>query len=178
MTSETPTAWDAIQKKLDVMPKPTQVLKLCADADIRDLYQITKAALANAEDHLRNLPKDFDKEARAQVLQQTKDARTAFLAAQGDYEQNTVTLTFKALERDQLKDLIAAHPPTEEDEAKGDEFNFDTFAPTLIAAASTDGMPLEYAQNAVKTWALSDSRDLWNAAWGVQQRRRTDLGKD
>jgi hypothetical protein len=29
----------------------------------------------------------------------------------------------------------------------------------------------------MKSWSLSDAQDLWNAAWGVQQRKRTDLGK-
>jgi hypothetical protein len=177
MTS-TATAWDALQKQLDSMPKPIQVLKLCSDPDVRDRYQEAKQALAGAEDYLKSLSKDVDKDARALVQKKTQDARNEFQAAQAEYDACTVTLTFQALERGQLKDLIAAHPPTEEDEEQGSEFHFDTFAPALIAAASTDGMPAEYAEHAVKAWSLADSQALWNAAWGVQQRRRTDLGKD
>jgi hypothetical protein len=88
-----------------------------------------------------------------------------------------VVLTFQALERGQLEKLLAKYPATEEDEEAGRDYHFDTFAPELIAAASTDGMPIEYATQALKTWSLGDSEDLWSVAWGVQRRKRTDLGK-
>jgi hypothetical protein len=172
------TAWDAIQKQLDAMPKPTQVLRLCSDPEIRDRYQHAKQAATRAEDYLKSLGKDADKDAIALVRKQTREAQDALKEAQSEYDAHTVTLTFQALERGQLEDLIKEHPPTEEEEEKDSaEFHFDTFAPALLAASSADGMPLEYAQHAMRTWALDDWKSLWGAAWSVQQRRRTDLGK-
>ncbi|MGV9226402.1 hypothetical protein ACWDPF_27460 [Streptomyces albogriseolus] len=172
-----PTAWDVIQKQLDSMPKPTQVLRLCSDPDVRDRYQQAKQAAQRAEDYLKSLGKDADKDALALVRKQTKEAQDALNAAQEEYDAHTVVLTFQALERGRLEDLIKEHPPTEEEEADGDEFHAETFAPALIAASSVDGMPLEYAQHAMRTWALDDWRRLWEAAWSVQQRKRSDLGK-
>lgn len=177
MTSS--TTWAALQKRLDGMPKPTQVLRLCSDPDIRDRYQHAKKAAERAEEYLESLSKDVDKDALALFKKQTKEAQEELKAAQDDYEAHTVVLTFQALERGQLKDLIKEHPPTEEDEEQDGnaEFHFDTFAPALVSAASTDGMPLEFAQQAMQTWALDDWKALWGAAWSVQQRKRTDLGK-
>jgi hypothetical protein len=171
------TAWDALQKQLDSMPKPTQALRLCSDPDVRDRYQQAKQAAQRAEDYLKSLGKDADKDALALVRKQTKEAQDALKAAQAEYDDHTVVLTFQALERGRLEDLIKEHPPTEEEEQDGAEYHADTFAPALIAAASVDGMPLEYAQHAMKTWALDDWKSLWGAAWSVQQRKRTDLGK-
>ena len=173
----TATAWDAIQKRLDDMPKPTQILRLCADPDVRDRYHAAKQAAAHAEDYLKTLSKDADKDALALVRKQIRDAQADLKEAREAYEAATIILTFQALERGQLEDLIKDHPPTEEEEQEGKEYHTDTFAPALISAASTDGMPLEYAQHAMKTWALDDWKSLWGAAWLVQQRKRTDLGK-
>jgi gas vesicle protein len=178
MTSTT-TGWDAIQKKLDSMPKPTQTLHLCSDPEIRDRYQQAKQVAQRAEDHLKSLSKDADKDALALVRKQTREAQDALAKAQADYDEHTVVLTFQALERGALEALIKEHPPTEEDEERDNnaEFHFNTFAPALLAASSVDGMPVEYAQHAMQTWALDDWKSLWGAAWLVQQRKRTDLGK-
>ncbi|NUV54553.1 hypothetical protein G6W51_16875 [Streptomyces coelicolor] len=172
-----PTAWDVIQKQLDAMPKPTQVLRLCSDPELRDRYHQAKLAKERAEDYLKSVEKDADKEAVTAVRRQFIETTVAFDQAREAYEAATVVLTFQALERGRLEDLIKQHPPTEEEEQDGDEFHAETFAPALIAASSTDGMPLEYAQHAMRTWALDDWKSLWGAAWSVQQRKRSDLGK-
>jgi hypothetical protein len=176
MTSTT-NGWNALAKRLDGIDKPTRTLKLCDDPEIRDRYQAAKQAAARAEELLKSLAADADKDARALVRKQQVETAAELAAAQEEYDAHTVTLTFRALERGELERLQAAHPATEEYEALGRDFNFDTFAPELISAASVDGMPVEYAAQAMKTWSLADSEDLWNAAWTVQRRKRTDLGK-
>lgn len=173
----TSTAWATIQKRLDSMPKPTQTLRLCADPDLRDRYHTAKQAAARAEDYEKSLGKDTDKDALALVRKQVRDAQAELKAATEAYEAATVTLTFQALDRGRVEALIKEHPPLEEEEENGAEYHVDTFAPALIAAASTDGMPLEYAQQAMQTWPLNDWKALWGAAWSVQQRQRSDLGK-
>ncbi|GGS97086.1 hypothetical protein [Streptomyces violaceus] len=176
MTSST-SKWDALQKRLDGMPKPTKSLTLCADPDIQDRYLTAKKQHTGAVDYQKSFPEGADEEAKALVDKQVREASAELDAAQKAYKANSVTLTFQALERGQLEELQAEHPATEEDEELGRDFHFDTFAPALISAANADGMPLEYATHAMKTWSLADSQDLWNAAWSVQQTRRSDLGK-
>ena len=171
------TAWADKQKRLDGMPKPTATLTMYDDPAVRDRYQAAKHTADRAEEVLAGLPKDADKGARALIEQEAKDARSELAAATAERDDHTVVLTFQALERGQLEELLAKYPATEEDEEAGRDYHFDTFAPELIAAASTDGMPVEYATQAMKTWSLGDFEDLWSAAWSVQRRKRTDLGK-
>ena len=174
-TSKTP--WEALQKRLDGMPKPTRTLTLCADPDIQERYLTANRKHAAAVDYRDALSADADEEAKALVDRQVREAAAELDSARKAYTANSVTLTFTAIERGQLEQLQTQHPATEEDEELGRDFHFDTFAPALIAAASVDGMPLEYATQAMKTWSWADSQDLWNAAWSVQQTRRSDLGK-
>lgn len=171
------SGWNAVAKRLDGMKKPTKTLKMCDDPDIHDRYLQTRTTVERTREYLDGLSGNADADARAIYTRQHVEAQAAFDAAREDYDAHTVTLTFRALEREELEKLQAAHPAGEEDEAMGRDFNFDTFAPALISAASMDGMPLEYAASAMKTWSLADSEDLWNAAWSVQRRKRTDLGK-
>jgi hypothetical protein len=171
------TAWNSLQKRLDTMPKPTATLTMYDDPAVRDRYQAAKQASERADAYLDGLPKDVDKDARTLVEKQAQDARAELKAAQDERDAHTVVLSFQALERGRLEELLAKYPATEEDEEAGRDYHFDTFAPELISAASTDGMPLEYAAQALKTWSLGDSDDLWNVAWSVQRRKRTDLGK-
>jgi hypothetical protein len=175
-TSST-NAWDALQKRLDGMPKPTKTLTLCSDPDIQERYLIAKRKHAAAVDYRDDLSADADEEAKALVDRQVREAATELDEASKAYTAHSVTLTFKALERGQLEQLQAQYPATEEDEEQGRDYHFDTFAPALISASNVDGMPLEYATQAMKTWSWADSQDLWNAAWSVQQTRRSDLGK-
>lgn len=175
--TSTANGWAALEKRLNAIPKPTRTLTLCSDPDVRDRYQAARQAHTRATEYLKSLPKDADEDARALVTKQVAEAAGELDAAKADYDTTTVTLTFQALERGRLEDLRAEHPATEEDEEVGRDFHFDSFAPALIAASSTDEMPVEYAAQAMKTWSLADSEDLWTAAWTVQQRKRSDLGK-
>lgn len=173
----TSSGWNALEKRLSGIKKPTKTLRMCDDPDLHDRYLAARQNAERAQEYLDALPKDTDDDTRALVVKRHAEAQAVCDAIRKEYDAHTVTLTFRALERDHLEKLRAAHPATEEDEALGRDFNFDTFAPELISAASVDGMPLEYASNAMKTWSLADSEDLWNAAWAVQRRKRTDLGK-
>lgn len=177
MTSTTAKDWAAKQKRLDSMPKATATLTMYDDPAVRDRYQAAKQTADRADAYLADLPKNADKDARALMEKQARDAHIELAAAQEERDAHSVVLTFQALERGQLEDLLAQHPATEEDEESGRDFHFESFAPELISASSADGMPLEYAAQALKSWSLGDSEDLWNAAWGVQRRKRTDLGK-
>jgi len=178
MTSTTSNSgWSALRKRLDNVKKPVRTFALCEDPDIRDRYLKAKRAAELAATSLESLPTTATKDARALIQKQADDASTELDQAKQAYDAVTVVLRFTGLERAALEDLQKKHPATEEDEAANWDFNFDTFAPVLISAASLDGMPAEDAQHFLDTWLPADAQDLWNAAWSAQHTRRTDLGK-
>ncbi len=174
MTSS--TGWGALEKRLNSVKKPVRTFALCDDPDIRDRYQIAKREAEEADAALAALTSDTDPGIRTITEQHAKTARTALAAAKKAYDAHTIVLRFQALERRELEDLLAKHPPTEQDEENGSEFS-DAFMPALISAASMDGLPEEAAARFMQTWPPSDSRALWMAAWAVQNTQRAHLGK-
>jgi len=176
-TTTTANGWDALAQRLDNVKKPVQAFHLCDDVAVRDRYLTAKQEAEQADAYLKALAKDTDTEARALVEKQAKDAKAELAAAQKAYDAHTVTLRFTALERQQLEQLQNLHPASEEDEAKGNDFAFDEFAPALISAASLDGMPVDAARRYLDTWTPADAMALWRAAWNIQHQQRTDLGK-
>lgn len=178
MTTTTANSWDALQERLDKVKKPVRTLKLCDDPDIRDRYRAAQAAAERADAALKEFPKDGDPEALTFLQAAANGANVELAAAKKTYDAHTITLRFTALEQQELEDLQNKHPAGEEGEEQGNDFEFDTFAPALISAASLDGMPVEAAARYLKTWTSPDARDLWNAAWSIQHTKRTDLGKD
>lgn len=171
------STWDELAKQLDSIDKPVSTFKLCRDPEVRDRYLNAQQAATEADRYLKDLPKDTDADARAVLEKEARAAKTELAAARKAYDAHTITLRFTALERKQLEQLQQQHPASEQDEANGDDYAMDTFAPALIAAASLDGMPADAARRYLDTWAPGDARDLWQAAWHIQHTRRTDLGK-
>lgn len=176
MSDSSPTpAWDDLQRKLDGLKPAIATLTICDDDKLRTQLGQAKAQLAEAESRL--------KAAGDEALDTTAEegrverARIQLAEAQAAYDERAVTLRFKAIHRKQLAALERAHPANEEEEAEGEEFHMDDFAPAVIAAASMDGMPLEYAAKCMREWSAADFRDLWSAAYGIQHRNRSDLGK-
>ena len=181
MTRNT-SSWAAKKARLDKVKKPVRSFHLCEDPDIRDRYLKAKKQAEEVDAYLKQVKgqiKDqaFDADALAVVEKQATEAQTELADVKKAYDAATITLRFAALEQGQLEALQNAHPASEEDEAAGNDFAFDTFAPALISAASLDGMPEDDARHFLKTWAPQDARDLWNAAWSIQHQKRTDLGK-
>lgn len=176
MTS-TSTDWAALEERLAQVKKPVRTLSLCQDTTIRERFMEAQKADAHAQQALTSLPKDTEREVRAVYEQGAKAAKTKLAAAQKAYDAHVIVLRFTALERKQLEALQAAHPAGEADEAGGQDYAMETFAPALISAASMDGMPVEKAALYLDTWAPGDASDLWNAAWSIQHTKRTDLGK-
>ncbi|MEW2393070.1 hypothetical protein AB0933_32385 [Streptomyces venezuelae] len=172
----TANTWAAKAKRLNALKRPTQVLTICEDPDARERLATAKAEAQQAADLLADVDQDDD--ARRTLYEaRVKQTKTELAAAQKAFDAVAVTLTFTALERTALEQLQAKHPASEEQEADGDQFAMESFAPELIAAASVDGMPVDAARQYLDTWSAGDARALWNAAWSVQHTRRTDLGK-
>ncbi|MFM9373276.1 hypothetical protein [Streptomyces sp. Da 82-17] len=170
------TNWTALQKRLDTLKRPTLGFTICEDPEVRHRLNRAKTAVADAEQTLTALTA-ADEPQRPLFEDRAAAARAELAAAQEAFDKAAITLTFQALERRELEDLQAKHPASEQDEADGQDFAMDSFAPALIAAASVDGMPVDYAKHCLDTWSAADARGLWNAAWSVQHQQRTDLGK-
>lgn len=170
------TDWEKLQQRLDGVKKPIRAFKLCDDADIRDRYLAAQRDADRADARLKDLG-DSDPDTRVLVEKQAHSAKAELAEAKKAYDTHTITLRFTALERQELEALQNKHPASEEDEAKGDDYMFDTFAPALISASSLDGMPVEAASRYLNTWTAGDAQGLWQAAWSIQHTKRTDLGK-
>ncbi|MFJ4910653.1 hypothetical protein ACIQCR_34810 [Streptomyces sp. NPDC093249] len=105
-------------------------------------------------------------------------AADALLAqANAALEEETITVTFRALPCPAWETLLQDHPPTEEGADKGHEYNVDTFPAALVSASSTDGMTVEEAQELLDAWGDADAKSLFTAALLVNQTQRADLGK-
>lgn len=175
MTSKTPAQqWADKKRRLAALKPSLSKFTICDDSSLRIHLAEAKAELADAEDRLRALPEEDEGYASGRVRVET--AALALSEAQATFDAAAITLTFRSLNRDELKELEAKHPPTEQDEADGADFA-DTFMPELISAASMDHMPVDDARAYLDTWPPAESGDLWAAAWGVQHSKRTDLGK-
>ncbi|GAA3155295.1 hypothetical protein ACFQ0X_43600 [Streptomyces rectiviolaceus] len=174
MTSTTST-WDAKKKRLDALKRPEQPFTICEDPEVRERRNRAKAAHQRATEVLADLPPE--EEHRDLYEARVKETKTELAAAQKAFDAASVTLRFIALERQEYEDLVKKHPASEVEEAAGEDFALETFAPALISASSLDGMPVDYALHCLNTWSPADARGLWNAAWTIQHHQRTDLGK-
>jgi hypothetical protein len=171
------TTWDALRKRLDSIKMPTATFTICEDPDVRQRLHRAKRDNDQAREQLATLTEDADMQVKVMFQTAAADAAKELADAQKAFDKTAVTLRFTALERKALEALQKEHPPTEKDEAEGQEWAMETFAPALIAAASLDHMPLEDAQLFLDTWPTADATGLWRAAWSVQHTQRTDLGK-
>lgn len=137
---------------------------------------------------------DAEREARlAEREQRLEEARDEL----GDA---TIWMRFQAVGRKRYEDLLAEHPPTDEQKAEAKdndlnppEFNVDTFPAALVAVACVEpddlaeGAYLDEDEGRTRYPRVEEIFDEWNAdeigavfraAWEVNTRRRTvDLGK-
>lgn len=176
-TSKTPEAqWATLAKRLNALKPAVATFTICDDTELTNQLAKAKQSVEAAETDLDSLgPEDAPNKAVFEL--RAERARAALVEAQTAFGKAAVVLRFKALPRQELEALQNAHPASEKEEEAGEDFAMDTFAPNLIAAASLDGMPVDYAKQCLDTWSAADAQALWRAAWGIQHTTRTDLGK-
>ncbi|GAA0501549.1 hypothetical protein [Streptomyces olivaceiscleroticus] len=175
-TNSPDAQWAKLAKRLDTIKPAIGTFTFCADQDLRLRLAQAKADAADADAAYKTLSA-ADEATQQMYKLRAEAAQTELAEAQKAFDKVAIVLRFKALPRPELEALQNAHPAGEEQEAKGEDYEMDTFAPALISAASMDGMPVEYARHALDTWGAAEAQQLWQAAWGIQQRTRTDLGK-
>ncbi|WP_425834189.1 hypothetical protein [Streptomyces fractus] len=165
-------AWAAKMERLRRRATPRSTLRISDDDELRRALTEAEAQARRARLFAEATPDDAAATARA------AEADAALAEARSMYDAASDTLTFLALPRPVLEELIGRHPPTDEQAAEGAVFNPDTFPPALISAASSDGMSREEAAELLATWPAAEANLLWEAAWQVQQESRVELGKD
>nr|WSZ96827.1 hypothetical protein OH820_15200 [Streptomyces sp. NBC_00857] len=164
-------AWVAKMERLRRRSRPRTTLRVCDDEELRRAAEETRLLAERARIMAAATPGDRLLAEEASTAQaESEAARTALEAAEE-------VLTFVALPRPVLEELIAAHQPTEKQAEEGAVFNADTFPAALVSASSFDGMSETEAAELLSIWPAADANLLWEAAWQVQQESRADLGK-
>jgi hypothetical protein len=172
--AQSAVTWEQKMERLRRRSLPERVLQIYDDAARRTEYDEAR----RAADRARILAEsDADNGVFAERAAQ---AARRYEAAAEALRDASVQLTFRALPRPVLEELLHAHPPTDEQAADGAAFNPDTFPAALISASSTDGMSEAEARELLDVWSAPDANALWETAWEVQQEARADridLGK-
>ncbi|MET9833774.1 hypothetical protein ABZ078_31755 [Streptomyces sp. NPDC006385] len=164
-------AWSAKMERLRRRARPQNRLRICDDAELRKRYEEAEQAARRARFVAEANPGDELAARQATDADAARDQALQALDAASEF------LTFRALPRPVLEELIAEHPPTEQQAEEGAIFNADTFPAALVAAASVDGMSREEAEELLNGWSAPDANALWDAAWQIQQESRVELGK-
>ncbi|MFD7499556.1 hypothetical protein [Streptomyces sp. NPDC059850] len=170
-TSSGEGAWAAKMERLRRRARPQNRLRVCDDDELRQRYDDAEQAARRARFVAEANPGDELAARQATDADSGRDQALSALDAASEF------LTFRALPRPVLEDLLAEHPPTEQQAEQQAIFNADTFPAALVSAASVDGMSQEEAEELLNGWSAPDANSLWDAAWQVQQESRVELGK-
>lgn len=79
-----------------------------------------------------------------------------------------VVLVFEAISSHRMDELLAAHPPTKDQQLQGVAFNPDTFNPALISACLVEPAVTEEEFKEIwesDEWSQGELATLFNAAW-------------
>ncbi|BDM67524.1 hypothetical protein HEK616_10110 [Streptomyces nigrescens] len=164
-------AWSAKMDRLRRRARPQNRLRVCDADDLRQRYEEAEQTARRARFVAEANPGD------ELAARQAADADAARDTAREELDAVSEFLTFRALPRPVLEELISEHPPTEQQAEEGAIFNADTFPAALVSAASVDGMSREDAEELLNGWSAPDANALWDAAWQIQQESRVELGK-
>ncbi|MFD9004520.1 hypothetical protein ACFV0T_26765 [Streptomyces sp. NPDC059582] len=162
--------WAAKMARLRDRTLAETTFVICDDADVRSRYQRAKRAFDQVQDYLKTHPDDTD------TIADAAKASQAFDEAKAAYDEVSIPLRFRALPRKAFEALIKEHAPSEAEADEGKQWA-DTYPAALIAAASVDGMTEQDARELLELWSLAEANALFNAAMGVQDNTRADLGK-
>ncbi|MFH8483608.1 hypothetical protein [Streptomyces sp. NPDC018055] len=163
--------WEAKLAKLRARTRPTVTLTICDDEDLKQAAATARFMEQQAKAAAEASPEN-------EVLQAAQEEATVRLVeAQAALEEGSVPLRFQALPRNAFRELVAAHPPTEEQAQDRWDYNIDTMGPVLVAAASLDPLTEEDAAQFLSDWSKAEAERLLDVVLRLQQTERMDLGK-
>ena len=183
MTS-TATA-DPWQEKLDRLRKrkPAEAYVVIHDDEAMTAVTQAQADLAQVRMQVRseldgktaggNLEEMLAADPRMKKAQKVVDAADK---AQKDAE---VVFRFRALPPDVYDSLRAKHPPTEAQEANGQDKNPDTWVPAIIAACSINPITPEQVRDFIDNGVFNTGEvvEMINTCRAVNERPLTTVGK-
>lgn len=144
---------------------PTRTVPLCLRGDLQaefeDLDRQLQAANANGEDDetLAGRPEVRELAERVEAVRQ-------------QMAEHTAVFRFRGLSARDYSDLTAEHKPTEEQQAKGLDLDWETFPVGLIAACAIDPkMTVEQAERLNRTVSDRQWEDLYQAALACNRQR-------
>lgn len=178
MTTPPPAAvaqdahWAARMARLRARKPVERELRVYDDESGRRDVDLARMAVMSGRAELD----DAEPSDRAEKRRRLTKLERELAAAEAALAEHTVALRFRALPRDVFEALQTLHPPTKEQEGKGETYNVETFAPTLISACSVDGMTESEAAELLKTWNQAEAAALFGTAITVNTITRLDLG--
>lgn len=162
--------WAAKMERLRNRTLAETVFVVCDDQTIRDRYLRAQRDHDMAAQYADGNTDDAEAAADlARITAARDDAKKA-------YDEIAIPIRFRALPRQALEALYEQHQPSDTDTEDGKRWA-ESFPAALIAAASVDGMTETDAQELLDGWSLAEADAMFNAAYGVQNTTRTDLGK-
>lgn len=162
--------WAAKMERLRNRALAETTFVICDDQAVRDRYTRATRALDLAKGYAKANPDDTEASLDlAKAAVEHDEAKTA-------YDEISIPVRFRALPRPALEGLYKANPPSEAESEEGKEWG-ESFPAALIAAASVDGMSEAEARELLSSWSLAEANAMFNAAYGVQNTTRADLGK-
>lgn len=162
--------WAAKMDRLRNRKPAERTLLIRLDDASVDAARAARTARQSAQVAANASPDDDAAQARLELAEQT------LAGAEADLALATVSLTFRSLPRDSYEQLIADCPPTAEQEADGQTYDPETFAPALVSACCTDDMPVADAKELLATLSQLEAGLLFEACIGLNERARMDFG--
>jgi hypothetical protein len=178
-TQTRPATFDHLKKK----SKPQKSISIVLDDEVATELMRASAEHADAQLRLDSMEQTDPLIAgQRKLVRRLQTERDAALAAADIVTEH---LTFRSIGAKRYDDLVALHPPTEQQKADAAELNMvrtydpDTFLPALIA--STCIVPVMTAEQVGELrdeWNATEYMDLVQAALEVSNVKRTvDWGK-
>lgn len=175
-----PATLDHLRKK----PRAERVVLICMEPELARAREEADRKLQTADFSLSRNGKTTHEE-RERVME---PLRAALKEAEAAAEEASVEVLVRSIGRVAFERLTQEHPPTEEDHAElkkvlGESaqagFNFETFAPVLIAASTVvPEITAEEVAEITGDWTKAEFDRWWQAALEVNQNASTvSLGK-
>jgi hypothetical protein len=141
---------------------PERTITICLRGDLQaefeDLERQLSAAEAAGDDTLAG-------------NEQARHLAELIEAVRTQMREHEATFRFRGLPAKEYMDLLAQHPPTDEQREKGQtDANWDTWPTALIAACAADpAMTVEQAGRLSKAVSQRQWDDLWATAFAVNR---------
>lgn len=185
MSSSSTTTVDPWQEKLDRLRKRKPAEAYVVIHDDAAMAAVTQAQADLAQARMQVRSELVGKTAGVDVDEllaadpRVKKALKAVDAAAKAQKEAEVVFRFRALPPDVYDNLRTQHPPTEEQEAAGQDKNPDTWVPAIVSACSIDPITPEQVRGLIDDGVLNTGEvvSLINACREVNERPLTTAGK-